>query len=64
MKSNTGRLTLAELKAKADQSNVVENLEAIQGAGLFNCHGKWGARGKAIAGWIDSKIDKIIEEVF
>ena len=45
---NTGRLTLAELKAKADQSNVVENLEAIQGAGLFNCHGKWGAIGKGI----------------
>ena len=51
----TVRLTLAELKAKADQSNIVENLEAIQGAGLFNCHGKWGAIGKGIrdtAGWI------------
>lgn len=61
---NTKRLTLAELKAKADQSNVVENMEAIQGGNLFNCHGKWGAIGKKVGAWIDEKVDKIIEEVF
>ena len=52
---NTGRLTLAELKAKADQSNIVENLEAIQGGNLFNCHGDWGKVGKGIrdaAKWV------------
>lgn len=61
---NIKRLTIAELKAKAETANMVENMEAIQGAGLFNCHGKWGARGKAIGRWLDEKIDKIIEEVF
>ncbi len=60
--NNTGRLTLAELKAKADQSNLVENLEAIQGEGLFNCHGKWGAAGKAIKNaveWVADQYEKI-----
>lgn len=46
--NNTGRLSLAELKAKADGTNMVENLESIRGEGLFNCHGNWGARGKAL----------------
>jgi hypothetical protein len=59
--TSNGRLSLAELKAKADQSNVVENLEAIQGGSLFNCHGNWGARGKAAGKWITGRIDKAIE---
>jgi len=47
------------LKAKANQANLVENLEAIQGGNLFNCHGKSGAAGKAIrdaAGWVLERV--------
>ena len=44
---NNGRLTLADFKAKADQANLVESLEAIQGGNLSDCHGFFGAVGKA-----------------
>ena len=43
---NTRRLTLAQFKAKADKSNVVENLERIKGGDLNDCHGIWGVIGK------------------
>lgn len=59
----TGRLSLAELKAKADQSNVVENLEAIQGGNLFNCHGKWGQIGKKAGDWLGDRADHAISEL-
>ncbi len=61
---NNSRLSLAEMKAKADQSSTLDNLEAIQGGNLFDCHGKWGAIGKKVGAWVDEKVDKIIEEVF
>ena len=59
---NTGRLNLAELKAKADQSNLVENLEAIQGGNLFNCHGNWGAIGKRIGAAAERIVENVIND--
>jgi hypothetical protein len=47
---NTERLSLTELKAKADQANVVEKLEAIKGQGMMDCHGWWGSVEKALVG--------------
>ena len=48
------KLSLADFKAKADKIETMEALDAVNGGGLFNCHGKCGARGKK---WRDGALD-------
>lgn len=42
------KLSLADFKAKADKVETMEALDAVNGGGLFNCHGNLGKIGKAI----------------
>ena len=39
---NNKRLSLAEFKAKAENTNTNEILEKIQGGESSGCHGWWG----------------------
>ena len=45
-------MSLEAFKAKAENQNVAIAMDNIQGGGLFNCHGKLGAAGKAIGNFI------------
>lgn len=46
--NNTGRLTLAELKSKAENTNKTVVLEGVKGGSLSDCHGFWGRVGKMV----------------
>jgi|TARA_B110000259_G_scaffold126929_1_gene143553 hypothetical protein len=49
---NNQRLSLAEFKAKAENTNTNEILEKVQGGSMSSCHGYWGQVGKSIEhGW-------------
>ena len=42
-----GRLSFEAFKAKAENVNTNEVLEKVQGGDWSDCHGFWGAVGKA-----------------
>lgn len=46
MKNPIKKLSIEELKAKAEKTNVAESIEAIKGGNLRNCHGILGRFGK------------------
>lgn len=51
------KMSLDAFKTQAKDENVDIALEAIQGGNLFNCHGKSGQAGKAIADWVTDRVD-------
>ncbi|MDC9722983.1 MAG: hypothetical protein PSN34_09465 [Urechidicola sp.] len=42
------KLSLADFKAKANQTETSEVLEKVQGGGLTDCHGESGRIGKLL----------------
>lgn len=53
------KLTLAELKAKANSIEQNEALEKIQGGGFNDCHGRSGQVGKSFYNEVDKGFDAI-----
>ena len=51
------KMSLDAFKAKAENENLEVALDSIQGGNLFNCHGKSGQAGKAIAVWATGRLD-------
>jgi hypothetical protein len=46
---NNQRLSLADFKAKAENTNTNEILEKVQGGESSGCHGYWGQVGKSLS---------------
>ncbi|WP_312746759.1 hypothetical protein [Sphingobacterium multivorum] len=55
----TKKLTLAELKAKANFVDQNEVLEKIQGGDFNDCHGRSGQIGKRFYDQVDTALDRI-----
>jgi hypothetical protein len=54
------KLSLDALKERAELVQTEEMMNQIEGGGLFDCHGFWGAFGKKVR---DIVVDKTIEKI-
>ena len=54
------KMSLDAFKANAEKENIEIAMDTIQGGNLFDCHGKWGQRGKVAGRFLEKRIDVIL----